>query len=154
MRWLWLDRIEECTPGVTAVATKTFSGEEPFFADHFPGMPIVPGVLQVEMMAQMAGKCIALAQPGILPVLGSIKSAKFYHNINPKDLCYIKVEITKIGKSYALAEGCIEVNSQRVSTASILFGQVERSRLASEDFDKVTAEWKARQGEKNSGENR
>ncbi len=145
MRWLWLDRIEECTPGVSAIGSKTFSGSETFFADHFPGMPIVPGVLQVEMMAQMAGKCLSMAQPQILPVLGTIKSAKFYHNIGPGDLCLIKVNITKIGKSYALAEGCIEVRAQRVSTASILFGQVERSRLTSEDFDKVTAEWKARQ---------
>ncbi len=144
MRWRLLDKILECEPGVSAVGIKTFPSSEEFFQDHFPGMPIVPGVLQIEMMAQLAGKCIALAHPGILPVLGSVKSAKYYHNINPDEQCVIKVTITKIAKGYSTAEGVIEVNSKRVSTASIFFGQVERSRLSSEDFDAVTLEWKNR----------
>lgn len=144
MRWRLLDKILECEPGVSAVGIKTFPSSEEFFLDHFPGMPIVPGVLQIEMMAQLAGKCIAIANPQILPVLGSVKAAKYYHNINPDEECVIKVTITKIGKGYATADGVIEVNSRRVSTASIFFGQVERSKLSSEDFDAVTLEWKNR----------
>lgn len=144
MRWRLLDKILECEPGVSAVGIKTFPSSEEFFLDHFPGMPIVPGVLQIEMIAQLAGKCIALQNPTILPVLGSVKAAKYYHNIHPDEQCVIKVTITKISKAYATAEGIIEVNSRKVSFASLFFGHVERSRLTSEDFDAVTTEWKNR----------
>lgn len=149
MRWRWLDRIEDCEPGISALATKTFSGDEDFFQDHFPGMPIVPGVLQIEMMAQAAGKCVALAHPDRLPVLGSVKESKFYHNIKPGDLCLIRVKILKIAKSYSMAEGVIEVNSQKMSSATLLFGQVDRSQLlkskSADDFDQVSRDWQERQ---------
>lgn len=149
MRWLLIDQILMCVPGEFAVGVKTFPRSELFFQDHFPGMPIVPGVLQIEMIAQLAGKCIALRHPEILPVLGSVKSAKYYQNINPGEQCTIKVNITKIGKGYATAEGSIEVNGKRVSTASILFGQVERTRLTGSHFDEVVADWQRRnRGEK------
>lgn len=148
MRWKLLDKILECDPGVSACGIKTFPASEEFFQDHFPGMPIVPGVLQIEMIAQLAGKCIAIANPQILPVLGSVKSAKYYHNINPDEQCVIKATVTKIGKGYATADGVIEVNGRKVCAASIFFGQVDRSRLASEDFDAVTTEWKNRNMQK------
>jgi len=148
VRWLLIDQILECEPGVSAVGIKTFSRSETFFMDHFPGMPIVPGVLQIEMIAQMAGKCIALKHPNILPVLGAVKSAKYYHNINPGDQCVIKINITKISKGYATADGEIEVNGRRVSAASIFFGQVDRAQLTSNSFDAVTEEWKKRNLEK------
>ena len=100
MRWFLIDRIVECQPGVSATGIKTFPADEEFFQDHFPGMPIVPGVLQIEMMAQMAGKCIAMSLDQVLPVLGSVKAAKFYHNIRPEDQCRIIISVTKIAKSY------------------------------------------------------
>jgi 3-hydroxyacyl-[acyl-carrier-protein] dehydratase len=145
VRWLLIDKIIECDPGKTAVGQKTFPRSDMIFMDHFPGFPIVPGVLQIEMIAQMAGKCIAMAVPGILPVLGSVKSAKFYRNVNPGDLCVIKVTVTKIAKSYALGEGEIFVDGEKVSAASILFGIVERAKLNSNDFDAVTQDFLKRQ---------
>lgn len=148
MRWLLIDQILECEPGVSAVGIKTFPRSEAFFQDHFPGMPIVPGVLQIEMIAQLAGKCIALKHPDILPVLGSVKGAKYYHNINPGERCTIKASIIKIGKGYALAEGLIEVEGKKVSSASILFGQVERTRLTSTEFDQVVVDWQRRERQK------
>ena len=146
MRWLLIDRILECEPGTSATGLKNFSRSDDFFQDHFPGMPIVPGVLQVEMIAQMAGKCIAMSLSNILPVLGSVKSAKFYHNIRPGDQCHIKITVQKIAQSYSLAEGTIEVAGQKMSSASLLFGHVPRKNVSSEDFDAVTQEWlKSRQ---------
>lgn len=142
MRWLLIDQIVSCEPGVRAVGVKTFSRSEEFFRDHFPGLPIVPGVLQIEMMAQMAGKCFAIAHPEILPVLGTVKAAKFYGNINPGDRCYIHAQITKVGKGFLTADAHVEVDGKKVSSASILFGQVQRDRLSSSEFDAVTEEWK------------
>lgn len=145
MRWQLIDKILECEPGVSAVGVKTFPRSDLFFMDHFPGMPIVPGVLQIEMIAQMGGKCIAIQNPNVLPVLGSVKGAKFYRNVNPGDRCIINVKVIKIAKSYALAEGEIEVDGQKVSSASILFGMVDRKNLSSNEFDVVSQDWIKRQ---------
>ena len=139
----------ECEPGVRAKGIKTFSRSEVFFMDHFPGIPIVPGVLQIEMMAQMAGKCFAIANPGVLPVLGTVKAAKFYGNIKPGERCVIYAEIIKSGKGFLVADGFIEVEGKKVSSATILFGQVQRSRLSSQEFDAVVEDWKKLQVEMN-----
>jgi 3-hydroxyacyl-[acyl-carrier-protein] dehydratase len=147
MRWLLIDRILECEPGVRAKGVKTFSRSELFFMDHFPGMPIVPGVLQIEMMAQMAGKCYAIANPEILPVLGTVKAAKFYNNVKPGDRCVIYAEIVKASKGFLVAEAYVEVEGKKVSSASILFGQVPRSQLSSQEFDAVIEDWKKSQKE-------
>ncbi len=141
MRWFLIDRIIECEPGQSATGLKKFSPSDEFFQDHFPGMPIVPGVLQIEMIAQMAGKCIAMSLKDVLPVLGNVKGAKFYHNIRPDDQCQIKISVTKVAKSYSMAEGHIEVDGKKMSSASILFGHIPRQNLSSEDFDAVTQEW-------------
>lgn len=141
MRWRLIDTILACEAGVSATGMKTFSAQEEFFQDHFPGMPIVPGVLQVEMMAQMIGKCAAMSRPDILPVIGTIKSAKFFHNINPEDKCIIQAKIDKLAKSYIIGSASIEVDAKVVSTATILFGLLPRSRLVSNDFDSVTQEF-------------
>lgn len=152
MRWLLIDQIIECEPGVAAVGIKTFPRSELIFMDHFPGFPIVPGVLQIEMIAQMAGKCAAMARPDILPVLGAVKSAKFYHNVHPGDACVIRAKVLKIAKSYILGEGEIWVKDQKVAWASLLFGLVERTKLNSGDFDAVTKDWLNRQNKTSSGE--
>lgn len=149
MRWLLIDQILECEPGVRAKGVKTFSRSEVFFMDHFPGMPIVPGVLQIEMMAQMAGKCYAIANPAVLPVLGTVKAAKFYGNVKPGDRCIIHAEIIKAAKGFLVADAFIEVEGKKVSSASILFGQVPRSRLNSQEFDAVVEDWKKRKQEEN-----
>jgi hypothetical protein len=109
--------------------------------DHFPGYPIVPGVLQIEMMAQMAGKCIAIGKPEVLPVLGNVKSAKFYKSIIPGDQCWIYAEIVKVTKNYGVAEVYVEVDKIKVASAEILFGFVPRKNLESNSFDAVTSEW-------------
>lgn len=145
MRWLLIDQIIDCEPGVRAKGVKTFSRSEVFFMDHFPGMPIVPGVLQIEMMAQMAGKCYAIAHPEILPVLGTVKAAKFYGNVNPGDRCVIHAEITKEGRGFLVADAFVEVEGKKVSSATILFGQVQRNRLSSQEFDAVVEDWKKKQ---------
>ena len=90
LRWLLIDKIVNCEPGVSASGIKVFDPGEELFLDHFPGYPIVPGVLQIEMIAQLAGKCVALSRPGILPVLGTVKGAKFYAQIKPGETCQIK----------------------------------------------------------------
>jgi len=118
MRWLLVDRIIEMDPGKSAVGVRNFSRSESFFMDHFPGFPIVPGVLHVEMIAQVGGKCIRAFSQNIMPILGSIKSAKFYHRIVPGDQAVIKAQVI-LRKEFSVVSGQIEVEGKRVSTAEM-----------------------------------
>lgn len=124
MRWILVDRITEMEPGKSAVGIRSFSRAEIFFMDHFPGFPIVPGVLQVEMIAQVGGKCIRAAQPSILTVLSSVKSAKFRRSIEPGDQAVIKVEVLATKKSYSVVRGHIEVDGVKVSEAEVMYGHI------------------------------
>ena len=123
MRWLLVDRIIEMDPGKSAVGVRNFSRSESFFMDHFPGFPIVPGVLHVEMIAQVGGKCIRAFNQTIMPMLGSIKSAKFYHRIVPGDQAVIKVRVL-LRKEFSVVSGQIEVEGKRVSAAEMILAHM------------------------------
>jgi len=123
MRWLLVDKILTMEPGKTSTGSRCFTRSEPFFMDHFPGYPIVPGVLQIEMVAQLGGKCIMAANPGFLPVLTSVKSAKFRRPIEPGDKAVIHVDVT-VRKSYSLAKGWIEVEGKNMSSAEIMYALI------------------------------
>lgn len=123
MRWLLFDKILEMDPGKKAVGVRCFSRSELFFMDHFPGYPVVPGVLQIEMIAQVGGKCIMEAIPGFLPVLTSVKSAQFRRAIQPGDRALIHAEVT-LRKSYSIANGWIEVDGKKVASAEVMYGHV------------------------------
>jgi 3-hydroxyacyl-[acyl-carrier-protein] dehydratase len=123
MRWLLIDKVLEMNPGKNAVGVRCFSRSELFFMDHFPAYPIVPGVLQIEMIAQLAGKCIVASNPSFMPVLTSVHQAKFRKEIFPgdKSLVYVDVEMRK---SYSTAKGRIEVEGILVSTAEVMYGHI------------------------------
>jgi len=123
MRWLLIDKILEMVPGVKATGVRCFSRSELFFMDHFPGYPIVPGVLQIEMIAQLGGKCIMAAHQESLPVLTSVKSARFKKAIEPGDRALIHVDVT-LKKSYSLASGWIEIDEKKIATAEVMYGHV------------------------------
>jgi 3-hydroxyacyl-[acyl-carrier-protein] dehydratase len=146
MRWFLIDKLLECDPGKSAVGVKCYSRSEMFFMDHFAGYPVVPGVLQIEMIAQTGGKCLRLALDDEFTVLGSVKSAKFYKNIEPGDQCIVKVEILKQAKAYAIASGVIEVNGEKMATAEVMYGILPRDRLDKNYRDPVLSDWKKRKG--------
>ena len=62
--FLWIDRVEELEPGDRCVAVKFVDPEDPIFAGHFPGQPILPGVLIIEAVAQTAGVMLGSAPQG------------------------------------------------------------------------------------------
>lgn len=123
MRWLLIDRILEIDPGKKALGIRCFSRSEPFFMDHFPGYPIVPGVLQIEMIAQLGGKCILASTNDFSPVLTSVQNAKFRKEIFPGDKAFVHVEVA-VRKSFSTAKGWIEVDGTRVSSAELMFGHI------------------------------
>jgi 3-hydroxyacyl-[acyl-carrier-protein] dehydratase len=79
--FIFIDAVLETAPGERAVCCKTFSAEEPFFRGHFPGDPLVPGVIITEALAQTAG--LAIGEPGKAFRLSAIKAMKFLAAVRP-----------------------------------------------------------------------
>jgi 3-hydroxyacyl-[acyl-carrier-protein] dehydratase len=145
MRWFLVDRLIQCDPGKTAIGIKSFTRSELFFMDHFPNRPLVPGVLQVEMVAQAAAACIRIAKPGMQTLLIKVHSAKFIKPIVPGDRCRIRIEILKLRGSYAISSGEIDVDDQKVAEAEVMFAIVQRENPNQQD--PLVEDWKSRCGD-------
>jgi 3-hydroxyacyl-[acyl-carrier-protein] dehydratase len=81
--FIFVDEVVELQPGETAICRKMFPAEEPFFQGHFPGDPLVPGVILTEALAQTAG--LAAGQAGRSFRLSAIKGMKFLRAVRPLD---------------------------------------------------------------------
>ncbi|MFS0873147.1 3-hydroxyacyl-ACP dehydratase FabZ [Paenibacillus xylanilyticus] len=107
--FLLVDRIESVEEAQKAIGIKNVSINEPFFRGHFPGFPVMPGVLIIETMAQVGGVAM-LSVPdfkGKIALLAGIDDARFRRQVFPGDQLRIEVSITKlkgvIGKGQAVA---------------------------------------------------
>lgn len=105
--FLLVDRITECVPGKYSKGYKNVSANEDFFNGHFPGNPIMPGVLQLEAMAQCSAPILLAldAFKGKLALFASIESARFRNIVRPGDRFDMEIELYKlkgpIGKCHA-----------------------------------------------------
>lgn len=121
--FLLLDRVTEMdTDGRRIVGLKNVTVNEPFFQGHFPGEPIMPGVMQLEAMAQTGGilmKKIGGDASGI-PYFMSIDKVKFRKVVRPGDQMKIEVTITKLRSRSARFEGRIHVDDILVCEAEMM----------------------------------
>lgn len=121
--FMLIDTIEELEPGVRAVGKKCVSYNEPFFAGHFPGEPIMPGVLQIEALAQVGAVAI-LSLPenkGKTAYFAAINSAKFKGKVVPGDVLILETEIIKVKGPIGLGSAKAYVNGKIVTQAEITF---------------------------------
>src|SRR5690242_14128610 len=98
MRYVLLDRITELSPPSLALAVKCVSLSDDLFADHFPGLPVMPGALVLESMAQLGGALLeasmrAIGRPDLYSVLSIVEKAKFRRMVRPGD----KIELEARG---------------------------------------------------------
>ena len=119
--FLLIDFIDELEPGVRAVGYKSITFNEPQFNGHFPGQPVMPGVLMIEALAQVGAVAI-LSLPenkGKTAFFGAINNAKFKQMVLPGDRLKLECEIIKrkgpvgVGKAVATnAEGKVAVSAE------------------------------------------
>jgi UDP-N-acetylglucosamine acyltransferase len=118
-----VDRVLEHDSSGRLVATKAVSGSEEFFLGHFPGAPVMPGVLLLEGLAQAAGIWLLEESPDPsgreIQVVG-IDGAKFRRPVTPGDLLVLEVRLLRRRGGLARFDGAVRVGDQRVAEAKIL----------------------------------
>jgi beta-hydroxyacyl-ACP dehydratase FabZ len=120
--FLLVDRIVECDDQKRIVGLKNVTINEPFFQGHFPGMPVMPGVLQLEAMAQTGGILMNRLARGEdkVPLFMAIDKAKFRRVVKPGDQLRIEVEFITIKSKLARFQGKIFVGDELASEAELM----------------------------------
>ena len=118
-----VDKILDYTPGQWARGVKCVTRTEPFFQGHFPGHPVMPGVLILEALAQ-TGAVAALSLPenrGKLALFGGVKNARFRRKVTPGDVLEMECVLTKRRGPVGIGECKATVNGELACTAELTF---------------------------------
>jgi len=129
--FLLIDRVLELTED-KVVALKNVTFNEPYFQGHFPGAPVMPGVLQIEAMAQtggiLASRAVQFDSTTHVMLFMAIDAVKFRKAVVPGDQLRIEVVPLRKGKIFKM-KGEITVDGQVVSSAEFLAGMAEKSKI-------------------------
>lgn len=120
---LLVDRILEVEPRVRAKGLKNVTMNEAFFQGHYPGQPIMPGVLILEAMAQ-TGAVIMLSDQslqGMVPVIGAIDEVKFRRQVKPGDQLIMDLELLWFKKNVGRVKGVASVEGQMAAQMEMTF---------------------------------
>ena len=117
--FLLVDRVIEKNGTDSLVAIKNITMNEEFFQGHFPGKPVMPGVLQIEALAQAIG--LLMLEPGKIPLFMSIDKCKFRRVVVPGDQLRLEVEKIKVKGNVIVARGKCLVDGAVVSEADLKF---------------------------------
>ena len=125
-RWLLVDRIDELEAGVRAAGVKRFEAGERFFEDHFPGFPVVPGVLLLEALAQLAGKLIGYTvrrERGDwpFPILSMMNGVKFRRFVKPDEEVLLEARLVALRDEMADVRVRAKVGGRVVAQADQIF---------------------------------
>lgn len=126
--FLLVDEVEELVPGERCVALKHVRPDEYYFQGHFPGNPIMPGVLQIEALAQ-AGAIAALSIPenkGKLVLFAGIDGVRFKRIVLPGETIRLEVEMTRMRGTIGKGEARATVDGELACKATLTFMIAER----------------------------
>ena len=124
--FLMVDRIIEMHEN-TAVGLKNVTINEPFFQGHFPGRPILPGVLIVEALAQVGGVLMLSRSEnkGKMAYFVSINNARFRKTVVPGDQLRLEIEVLKVKSKIGIVKGVAKVGDEEVCDSEFMFALVE-----------------------------
>jgi len=128
--FLLVDRIMEMEPGKRIVALKNVTMNEPFFQGHFPGAPVMPGVLIIEALAQAGAVLFLHDNPDRakrLVYFTGIDAARFRRAVVPGDQLMLHLEVMKLRTRTCKMRGIARVDGQVAAEAEILSAMVDRS---------------------------
>jgi 3-hydroxyacyl-[acyl-carrier-protein] dehydratase len=146
MRFLLVDRILTLEEGRRATGFKMIASDEEYFRDHFPGFPVVPGVLVLESMIQLGGRLIdatvrARSQERVLPVLGMVENARFRHPVRPGDRLDLSSDVVSLAESAARVTASASVDGRTAASAEITYVLLKLSHgaagLSPEDLERL-----------------
>ncbi|UUZ82607.1 3-hydroxyacyl-ACP dehydratase FabZ [Paenibacillus sp. P26] len=128
--FLLVDRILEVEPGVRAVGLKNVTVNEDFFVGHFPGYPVMPGVLIVEALAQVGSVAMLLveANRGKLGFFAGIDNFRFRGQVVPGDTLTLEVNITRLKGSIGKGQATAKVGDKVVAEGELMFALADREK--------------------------
>lgn len=149
MRWRLLDAIEEIQPGERAIGYKGVTLAEDYFEDHFPNFPVVPGVLVIEALAQLAGKLVEISvysdrQFWPFPILSMVNKAKFRKFIPPGSRIQLEITIQDIRDESARVKAAASVDGKTTTDAELIFvfdPEGLSDALGQEDLERIERRW-------------
>jgi 3-hydroxyacyl-[acyl-carrier-protein] dehydratase len=129
MRWIWIDRFLEFQSGKSARAVKNLSLAEDYFADHFPGYPIMPGTLILEGLAQTGGILVGEANDfREKVVLAKVPWARFHREALAGEQLVYEAELLHLRPEGAAVQGKVTANGELIAEAEIFFAHLDQSR--------------------------
>jgi 3-hydroxyacyl-[acyl-carrier-protein] dehydratase len=119
----FVDAVEECAPGVRVVARYRVTGDEAFLAGHFPGNPILPGVIQLEALAQAGALALAndARYEGKLALFGGVEKVRFRRVVRPGDELVLAVTMERLSARGGWASGTATVDGETACEARLFF---------------------------------
>jgi len=129
MRWVWIDRFLEFHSGKSARAVKNLSLAEDFFAEHFPGYPVMPAALILEGLAQTGGILVGEANDfREKVVLAKLPSARFHREVLAGEQLTYAVEVLTLRAEGASVAGRVLVGEELVAEAELFFAHLDKAR--------------------------